>query len=604
MFKNAKELLERTSPASETNRAIKALLVKTYGYKVASNNHLCRLSYCRSALSDYDYIVSNSNLVPISKGSPRGRRVTTDLAIDNAISTIIGNCATAAWSTRTHIIRRNVVVDNKKTLVIRDDDEQITVPAFHRTITRADMYQYHYKQFGFEGNYIKRTSFFALATLITRTENKSMRALDYNITDLLHEQNRRLSSIIKNLFDSSNKEECKKLIKLINDIYSTVQHQYPQAIGSTSKKSHNISFSVGNKDVDVHNGTCQYCDLILQFFKEYLPNAIDGSVGKYYSDIINYSFDKVFLFMGHALRCAAQNVRIKKLQKRSKGDTVVIIIDYMMKFEEYRQRESSRDHYGKRGLVVHGALIKYKSMEGSIHKRIYYTVPEGDGTQDTKAALANVDILCGVIKEDKIFEFIKYVIILSDNAGTYSSNIFHIAAFDIVESHGLRLVNIIHNEAQDGKTELDKSFHHFKQHLYKFTQYSKSSVLTPCDMINAMEYLDGIPNARFDIVSFNRPHLNKLFDENGEYYGKLIPRLKHVLPSHVTEVRTVDNVHKVYTSSAHDNSYDYKQGKVKKVNKWMEDHANEVQFGYKFFRRLVLENTNQNYDIPSKIEKE
>ena len=46
-----------------------------------------------------------------------------------------------------------------------------------------------------------------------------------------------------------------------------------------------------------------------------------------------------------------------------------------------------------------------------------------------------LDVLCHVIKEDVIFEWVNNVNILSDNADTYSANIFDIAAFDVVNLH-------------------------------------------------------------------------------------------------------------------------------------------------------------------------
>lgn len=42
----------------------------------------------------------------------------------------------------------------------------------------------------------------------------------------------------------------------------------------------------------------------------------------------------------------------------------------------------------------------------------------------------------------------KNITILSNNARTYSFNTFHIAVFDVVKYHGLRLETIIHNESQ------------------------------------------------------------------------------------------------------------------------------------------------------------
>ena len=53
----------------------------------------------------------------------------------------------------------------------------------------------------------------------------------------------------------------------------------------------------------------------------------------------------------------------------SKGDTSTIIIDYMMKWKEERARESTREHYGKRGVVVHGSLLKYAMSDGSAYRK-------------------------------------------------------------------------------------------------------------------------------------------------------------------------------------------------------------------------------------------
>ena len=142
----------------------------------------------------------------------------------------------------------------------------------------------------------------------------------------------------------------------------------------------------------------------------------------------------------------------------SEGDTLTIIMDYMMKWEEQRARESSREHYGKRGISVHGTLIKYKLPDGKIFKRVYLTTPEGDSTQDSKSVLVTTDIICKIITNEAMLKEVKTINIIADNAGTYSANIFSVAVFDIVKSHHLKLQGLIHNESQDGKTELDSSF--------------------------------------------------------------------------------------------------------------------------------------------------
>ena len=67
------------------------------------------------------------------------------------------------------------------------------------------------------------------------------------------------------------------------------------------------------------------------------------------------------------------------------GDTVTNNIDYMMKWQEERVRKSTQEQYDKRGTVVHGSLLKYDKTSVTAYKKVYLTVPEGDGTQDAKS---------------------------------------------------------------------------------------------------------------------------------------------------------------------------------------------------------------------------
>ena len=100
------------------------------------------------------------------------------------------------------------------------------------------------------------------------------------------------------------------------------------------------------------------------------------------------------------------------------------------------------------------------------------------------------------------------MITLCHNTGAYSALVFHVADFDVVRSHGLSLIGLIHNEAQYGKTELDSSFYHFKFQLKKYVRKTKGAVLTQFDMARAMEYSNGIANSKFEMLQFSRNHID------------------------------------------------------------------------------------------------
>ena len=588
LLSNAQEIMKNTSKTSEAHRVVQALLRKSMGEECALKNKVGTRRTLNRARQDFKYILQNGE-IESPRNKARGKSAVRDENISKVIDVIINCSSTTAWSTRNYMIKEDKIVRQNRVNsdITTDNVEIITLPSLHRKVSRAEMH-YHlcnaYKQ---ENRAISRGAFFNIAKIITKTQCKNQRAIDYHITDLLHEPQSRIKNITLDIYSTTSPDMCKALVKEIDDIYAAAQHQYPLLIGTTDNPSHNMGFSIGNSSFSASDESCNLCYGMISFFKDRLPTAIDGKIGEFYSDIIEHSLQKLLLYLGHSMRCKIQQHRIQDVLSQSKGDIAVITMDYMMKWEEERARESSREHYGKRGIVVHGTLLKYQLEDESEYKRVYLTVPEGDGTQDAKAALCNVDVICKAVKNDSNLSSVRYLIIITDNAGTYSADLFHVAAFDVVASHGLQLNGIIHNESQDGKTELDSSFAHFKLQLRKYIRHYKSSVLTPFDMAKAMQYNGGVCNYRLDIVSFSRNYLDYLFGDKGEYYGKLKQRLKQVLPKNLAEVSIRDGKYNLYESSAIP-PFQFDNKVVKKVDNYMRDNANDFKMGFSFFKTLTM----------------
>ena len=81
--------------------------------------------------------------------------------------------------------------------------------------------------------------------------------------------------------------------------------------------------------------------------------------------------------------------------------------------------------------------------------------------------------------------------------------VLHVAAFDVVISHGLKQIVLIRNEDKDEKTDLGSSFYHFKFQLKKHIRKTKGAFLNPYDIERLMEYSNGIANSRFDTLQFS-----------------------------------------------------------------------------------------------------
>ena len=112
----------------------------------------------------------------------------------------------------------------KNTCYDDDDCEMVHLPALHQNMTKALMYEKLKNQYPNKQDRMGKTLFYEVANRITHTEEKSLRALDYNITDLLQESHQRLKCIILDLYEKSHPLQCQKLLEDLAEIYSVVQH--------------------------------------------------------------------------------------------------------------------------------------------------------------------------------------------------------------------------------------------------------------------------------------------------------------------------------------------------------------------------------------------
>ena len=102
--------------------------------------------------------------------------------------------------------------------------------------------------------------------MVTKTQSKNLRAIDYHITDLLHEPKNRLKGIIIDLYDDCQGDICASLLTHIDQVYGAIQHQYPLLLGTSNISAHNIGFAIGNKGTKFEEGTCNMSEVVIRFF--------------------------------------------------------------------------------------------------------------------------------------------------------------------------------------------------------------------------------------------------------------------------------------------------------------------------------------------------
>ena len=117
-----------------------------------------------------------------------------------------------------------------------------------------------------------------------------------------------------------------------------------------------------------------------------------------------------------------QEMEEKCTESKGIATTAKICIDWKMKWEPYTDRETTQEHYGKRGVSWHGAYIMYhewsEEEKKAVERRKYLDqILQGDNKQDGLGVLSMVEAMLVHIKEE--LPFIKDIILQSDNAGCY-----------------------------------------------------------------------------------------------------------------------------------------------------------------------------------------
>jgi hypothetical protein len=213
-----------------------------------------------------------------------------------------------------------------------------------------------------------------------------------------------------------------------------------------------------------------------------LPDAVEAAHtianSKSVRDALTFVEDSLecfHLYQGHRMRVcnqqdnvAAVDAKIEEecLKTRKDSETGIFTIDWKMKFEPERFRESSVHNYGKRGISWHESVLKYYKYSATVEsgqlveEATPVLVPldqilEHSNKQDGLAVLSDLEAL--MVKVSIELPHLKYAILKSDNAGAYHKKEL-LLAIPLLNamSKGLKVARVIHSETQDGKDVCDQ----------------------------------------------------------------------------------------------------------------------------------------------------
>ena len=450
------------------------------------------------------------------------------------------------------------------------DNETISFPNIMRAQTRTiiiDSYLRHTKN----QPHLGRKTMYEILRHITSTDEVILTAIDYVTSLLVNEPCEVLQSIINKCLHPSKQVYATSIVLCARNF---LKHQYADHVSRSNEVVpicyHGIDYGLLKDGLPRTSHDCCACkfpfystsklkELVRQSpssDKEMIDDAIH---------VIDNTTEKFALYMGHVCRKRSQSSQIKDREKyiqkcceHSKGkDTKCIaVMDFKMKFESMSARESSVEHFGKRGMGWHGFALMYYLWEKNIKTNQYCTqkyiiyidqVLKDGAKQDSMTVISLIESALQVIYNE--FPFINEVILQSDNASTYQNHnvLIGIHLLNIKFFKKVFVSEYLHSETQDGKTILDAHYGTCVRHLKKFMKMWRPNVVTriqtPKGLAFALTYSGGLLNSVVQLVEIDHMKLETLrqkFEPITQKLKEYFNRVNHVYFQQISESSTND----------------------------------------------------------------
>ena len=418
------------------------------------------------AYKDYETMVSGKVLETANRSLSR----VPEQKIHSAIKFILASSNTCAlpWGTKAvRLLRR----------------ETITLPPLVRRMQLKDLYEL-YTATESSDSRLGQTTFNKIAGSITQQNPALLSAVDYVTGTLVHDSLEVLQDIV-DMFTSSteDKENFTNWLDIMRN-FVKVQYDRHAVLEDDNVPTHGLRHALkkpaDDEDCASQDGHCDACAFVPWCF-----NQVRQLVDRWDSDrgesAINVDVDdakaviddvehKIELYQGHRVRVVNQQSAIAKIEEdiRRKvpeggcSDTVILIMDYKMKFEERSARETMVQHFGKRGMSWHGCSIAFFTREGlkpgqpAKRMDVYLDqIVEGTNAQNVGTVIALLEAAQTWISAN--LPFANKIVLQTDNAKCYQSNELRLLIGLLNRRSPIKVVRFVYSETQDGKSKFSAS---------------------------------------------------------------------------------------------------------------------------------------------------
>ena len=172
--------------------------------------------------------------------------------------------------------------------------------------------------------------------------------------------------------------------------------------------------------------------------------------------------------------------------------SVLLVLNWAMKYLPKKFRESQTDWFGKRGLPWHITVATRKGNDGKIEMMTFVHLFE-TCNQDSSAVLAILNDVFRRLKD--VMPHLQSIYLRQDNAGYYHCALTLVTASKVAELNNLFLRRMDFSDPQGGKGSCDRKAATIKSHMAIHLN-SGHDIESVSQMQEAIESFGGVPGVK------------------------------------------------------------------------------------------------------------
>ena len=203
---------------------------------------------------------------------------------------------------------------------------------------------------------------------------------------------------------------------------------------------------------------------------------------------ISQSKQSIQAWKAHLLRAINQDAARHEILETLNKQSVLMVMDWAMKFLPRKFRESQSDWFGKRGIPWH-LIVAMKKNDNDETEMLTFVHCFESCNQDSYTVLAIIDDVFSQLKS--IMPDITSVYLRQDNVGCYHSAPTLLSVHQVAKRNGIKLERVDFSDPQGGKGACDRKAATIKSHMRVYLN-SGHDVETATQLMAAIESSGGM----------------------------------------------------------------------------------------------------------------